>query len=50
MSEQEPAGGRAAFTRFAWGVLIYNLAVVIWGRLRPRHGIGRGLRRSLAAV
>ena len=38
------------FARFAWGVLGYNLAVVVLRRLRPRHRLRGRLRQPLAAV
>ena len=36
--------------RFAWAVLAYNLAVILWGAYVRAIGIGRGLRQPLAAV
>jgi hypothetical protein len=28
----------ARFARYAWAVLIYNLAVIVWGRAAPPAG------------
>src|SRR5262245_66570979 len=36
------AARTAAFTRFAWGVLAYNVFVVLWGALVRATGSGAG--------
>ena len=36
--------------RFAWAVLAYNVAVILWGAYVPGDGLGRGLWRPLAAL
>jgi len=38
----EQAGGPAAFARYAWGVLAYNVAVVLWGAYVRATGSGAG--------
>src|SRR5664279_4937818 len=45
MSENESPGGaprHPAFARFAWGVVAYNLAVVLWGAFVRATGSGAG--------
>ena len=45
MSENESPGGEPrhpAFARFAWGVVAYNLAVVLWGAFVRATGSGAG--------
>ena len=37
-----PAVPNAAFTRFSWGVLAYNLAVILWGAFVRATGSGAG--------
>src|SRR5262245_42012020 len=45
MPVASPPGARvetAAFRRYAWGVLAYNLAVILWGALVRATGSGAG--------
>jgi heme a synthase len=37
-----PAAGRTRFSRFAWGVLAYNVLVVLWGAYVRASGSGAG--------
>ena len=44
MSDALHSGAPAhrAFARFAWGVLVFNLAVIAWGALVRASGSGAG--------
>jgi len=41
-SDRRQAGGLPQFARYAWGVLVYNMAVVLWGALVRATGSGAG--------
>lgn len=39
---------QAWFSRYAWGVLVWNILVALWGAYVAGHGFGGGLRFPLA--
>jgi len=39
---ERPVMSRTKFSQFAWGLLIYNIAVVLWGALVRATGSGNG--------
>ena len=41
---------KANFRSYAWAVLIFHLAVVVWGGFCLRIGLWGGLRRTLASL
>ena len=41
-TEAPPTSASPAFARFAWGVLVYNLAVILWGAFVRISGSGAG--------
>ena len=57
-SEESATQGRAhqrvinvaRFSRYVWGVLVYNLAVILWGAYVRVLFFGGRLRRTLADV
>ena len=37
-----PSAQQRSFSRFAWGVLFYNVVVILWGALVRATGSGAG--------
>jgi cytochrome c oxidase assembly protein subunit 15 len=46
MPPTDGVGTSSRFARFAWGVLAYNLAVVLWGVYARATGSGAGCGKS----